>query len=68
MNYEVPPKPKDPKSRLVRVTDPREIAAICNPLFESPIGYQDATGEFWADADSLRQYRESALADGGNHE
>lgn len=67
MTYTVPPKPKDPKPKAIDCTnDPDIIAAaeLATVEFEGPIGaWKD--GRFLVDANSLRQYRESALADGG---
>ena len=56
MTYTVPPKPAEPKLRLVRVTDESEIAAIHSKDFRSPIG-ATVNGETWAEAHSLRQFR-----------
>lgn len=74
MNYEPPKKPADPKPRLVRVTDPGEIAAINRCGFADPIGVSitECGHQAWfAEADTLRQYREwlakQPVADGGKH-
>lgn len=56
-DYTVPPKPAEPKPRLVRVTDPLEIAAIQRNGLRDPIGYTNANGDCWADAHSLAQFR-----------
>jgi hypothetical protein len=68
MTYTVPTKPADPKPRLVRVTDAGEIEAIQRCGFADPIGVSitECGHQSWfAEADSLRQYRERlALADG----
>jgi len=56
MTYKIPPKEKDPKQRLVRVTDPAEIEAIKRCGLKDPIGAQ--MGEDWyAEAKSLAQFR-----------
>ena len=56
MTYTVPPKPAEPKLRLVRVTDPAEIAAIERADIRDPIG-ATVNGETWAEWHSLRQFR-----------
>jgi len=54
--YKVPDKPRDPKQRFVRVTDPLEIAAIQHAGLKSPIG-AIRSGDWWAEYHSLCQYR-----------
>jgi hypothetical protein len=54
--YQIPPKAKDAKQRMVRVTDPAEIEAIKRCGLKDPIGAQ--MGEDWyAEAHSLAQHR-----------
>lgn len=56
MDYQIPAIPKDAKTRLVRVTEPSEIAAIQNPDMYAPVGAQ--MGEDWyAEWHSLQQFR-----------
>ena len=56
MTDTVPPKPMPPKTRLERVTDAAEIAAIQRNGLSDPIGgHYD--GLWYATADSLRQFR-----------
>jgi len=56
MTYQIPPKAKDAKQRMVRVTDPAEIAAIQRAGLKDPIGAQ--MGEDWyAEAKSLAAFR-----------
>lgn len=52
----VTPKQPEPKVRLMRVTDPAEIAAIERNGLRDPIG-STVNGETWAEAHSLRQFR-----------
>jgi hypothetical protein len=54
--YKVPATPRDPKQRMVRVTDAQEIAAIQHAGLKSPIGGR-FNGEWWAEYHSLCQYR-----------
>ncbi len=54
--YKVSPEPADPKPRLLRVTDPEEIAAIKRADLLAPIGFEYA-GAWFAEATSLEAYR-----------
>lgn len=56
MTYTVPPKPLPPKTRLERVTDAVEIAAIEQSDLRAPVGGH-FDGVWYATADSLRQFR-----------
>lgn len=55
-DYVVPPKPADPKPRMVRVTDPVEIEAIQRAGLRDPVG-GCIDGVWYADAHSLAQFR-----------
>ena len=55
-DYTVPPKPLPPKTRLERVTDADEIAAIERSGLGDPIGGH-FDGVWYATASSLEQYR-----------
>lgn len=61
MTYTVPPKPLPPKTRLERVTDADEIAAIERSGLGDPIGdyfdCEDGSRVWYSTADSLRQFR-----------
>lgn len=61
MNYQVPPKPPEPRQRYVVVTDPLEIEAMVRSGLRDPIGkyvpVDELSGEYWAEAHSLAQYR-----------
>lgn len=56
MNYQVPPKPAEPKPRYIEVTDPAEIAAIQDSGLRSPIG-MCVDGKWYAEANSPAQFR-----------
>lgn len=55
-DYTVPPKALPPKTRLERVTEPNEIAAIERNGLGDPIGGH-FDGVWYATADSLKQFR-----------
>ena len=63
-SYRVPAKPADPKQRYIVVTDPGEIEAIKRSGWRDPIG-GFLNGQWFAEAHSLKVYRESPDADGG---
>lgn len=56
MTYQVPPRPPEPKPRMVRVTDPVEIKSIQRNGLRDPIG-ATVNGETWAESHSLAQFR-----------
>jgi hypothetical protein len=58
MTYTVPPKKPDPKQRYIVVTDPGEIEAIKRSGWRDPIG-GFLNGQWFAEANSLKAYRES---------
>lgn len=55
--YQVPPKPRDPKARLVRITDAAEIESIRRSGIKDIIGTVTADGEAWGEVHSVNQYR-----------
>lgn len=63
MTYTPPPKPAAPKQRYVEVTDIDLISAIQRGAFTDPIG-GEVNGKWYAEADSLRQYRAAHPAGG----
>jgi hypothetical protein len=54
--YQVPDKPRPPKSRYIVVTDPGEIEAIKRAGLADPIGGV-IDGQWFAEAQSLAAYR-----------
>ncbi len=56
MTYQVPPKPKPPKTRMVATDDPAEQVPLEQSTLQSPIGGWHE-GKFYATADSLNQAR-----------
>jgi len=56
VTYQVPPKPADPKPRMVRVCDPAIIEAVKVNDLRAPIGAIDKDGTCWCESLSLRQY------------
>jgi len=63
-SYRIPDPPKDPKARYVVVTEKDEIAAIKRAGWLDPVGGV-INGQWFAEAQSLKTYRESLTTDAG---
>lgn len=56
MNYQVPPKPPEPKQRFQVITDPLEIASIQRAGLRDIIGKCE-NGVWYGESNSVDQFR-----------